>query len=181
MSLEMEINLGEMLYSPKDIAKIICQRDMSSKQSADLVKKVWKYERAFLSVDDYDDEKSFVQEVNRLVSGNYEKKDKAADVEYANQMGFDIKKEDLITDFLGVNIYFKDIRLQYLFYGKRNIVWRTLRPLLEMYGLQRRSARFNSFLRECLIYYHLKCTRIDGSACNLERVGLDEQLSFVVV
>ncbi|MBR2195250.1 MAG: hypothetical protein IJ911_06500 [Salinivirgaceae bacterium] len=181
MSLEMEINLGEMLYSPKDIAKIICQRDMSSKQSADLVKKVWKYERAFLSVDDYDDEKSFVQEVNRLVSGNYDKKDKAADVEYANQMGFDIKKEDLITDFLGVNIYFKDIRLQYLFYGKRNIVWRTLRPLLEMYGLQRRSARFNSFLRECLIYYHLKCTRIDGSACNLETVGLDEQLSFVVV
>ena len=181
MSLEMEINLGEMLYSPKDIAKLICLRDMSSKQSADLVKKVWKYERAFLSVDDYDDEKSFVQEVNRLVSGNYDKKDKAADVEYANQMGFDIKKEDLITDFLGVNIYFKDIRLQYLFYGKRNIVWRTLRPLLEMYGLQRRSARFNSFLRECLIYYHLKCTRIDGSACNLETVGLDEQLSFVVV
>lgn len=181
MSLEMEINLGEMLYSPKDIAKIICQRDMSSRQSADLVKKIWKYERAFLSVDDYDNEKSFVQEVNRLVSGNYDKKDKAADVEYANQMGFDIKKEDLITDFLGVNIYFKDIRLQYLFYGKRNIVWRTLRPLLEMYGLQRRSARFNSFLRECLIYYHLKCTRIDGSACNLETVGLDEQLSFVVV
>ena len=181
MSLEMEINLGEMLYSPKDIAKIICQRDMSSKQSAEFIKNVWKYERAFLSVDDYDNEKSFVQEVNRLVSGSYDKKDKVADVEYANQMGFDIKKDDIITDFRGVNTYFKDIRLQYLFYGKRSIVWRTLRPLLEMYGLQRRSARFNIFLRECLIYYHLKCTKIDGSVCNLETVGLDEQLSFVVV
>ena len=181
MSLEMEINLGEMLYSPKDIAKIICQRDMSSRQSADLVKKIWKYERAFLSVDDYDNEKSFVQEVNRLVSGNYDKKDKAADIEYANQMGFDIKKEDYIIDFQGVNVYFKEIRLQYLFFSKRDIVWRTLRPLLNMYGLQHRSVQFNRFLRECLIYYHLKCTRIDGSACNLERVGLDEQLSFVVV
>ena len=42
-----------------------------------------------------------------------------------------------------------------------------------MYGLQRCSVRFNIFLRECLIYYHLKCTHIDGSACNLETVGLD--------
>ncbi|MBO7432197.1 MAG: hypothetical protein J6U13_00435 [Salinivirgaceae bacterium] len=181
MSFEPDINLGEMLYSPKDIAKIICMRDMSSKQSADLTKKIWKYERAFLSVDDYDNEKNFVQDVNRFVSGNYDKKDKVADVEYANQMGFDIKKEDYITDFRDVNVYFKDIRLQYLFYGKRDIVWRTLRPLLEMYGLQRRSVQFNKFLRECLIYYHLKCTKIDGSACNLEKVGLDEQLSFVVV
>lgn len=181
MKFEAEINLGKMLYSPKDIAKIICQRDMSSKQSAEFIKNVWKYERAFLSVDDYDNEKSFVQEVNRLVSGNYDKKDKATDIEYANQLGFDIKKNEYITDFRGVNVYFKEIRLQYLFFGKRNIVWRTLRPLLEIYGLQRRSVQFNRFLRECLIYYHLKCTKIDGTACNLETIGLDEQVSFVVV
>lgn len=181
MSLETEINLDEMLYSAKDIAKIICQRDMSSKQSAELVKNVWKYERGFLSVSDYDNEKIFVQDVNRLVAGNYDKKDKVADIEYANQMGFDIKKDECITDFRGVNIYFKEIRLQYLFYGKRSVVKRSLRPLLELYGLQRRSERFNKHLRECLIYYHLRCTMSDGSACDLERVGLDEQLSFVVI
>ena len=85
--------------------------------------------------------------------------------------------EDLRT----VNLFFKDMRVKILYLNYQNYTRLKLRTLLANFGYKRRSEKIVRYIRDCLMFYHIKTTLRGNIPCDIEQIGLDKMVTFRVI
>lgn len=173
--------MNRFLYNPQDLAYIICARNMGIKDSAKFVKYVFQYEKLYLPSQYKNNFRNFQLDI--LHWSNYLSDQDTYDREFPKvnedlaSIGSDIILEDgsYYNDF---EIFFKNLRLRIIYLEHKNYVTIKLRTLLSKYGYIRRSEKINYFLKQCLYFYHITATLRGNTACDIEKVNLDNFVTF---
>ncbi|WP_315451863.1 hypothetical protein [uncultured Selenomonas sp.] len=88
----------------------------------------------------------------------------------------------LMRDDFNLELFFKKLRVQILYLGKKDYARMKLRTLMAEYGYQRRSKDFVRFLKIRLIFYHIQTALRGNEICDVETMdSLDDMITFRVV
>ena len=89
---------------------------------------------------------------------------------------------DLMCDDFDLDLFFKRLRVQILYLGKKDYVRMKLRTLIAAYGYQRRSKEFVRFLKIRLVFYHIQTALRGNELCDVETMdSLDDMITFRVL
>ncbi|MFC2315964.1 MAG: hypothetical protein ACFNLO_08715 [Selenomonas massiliensis] len=89
---------------------------------------------------------------------------------------------DWMRDDFNLDLFFKKLRVQILYLGKKDYARMKLRTLMAKYGYQRRSKDFVRFLKIRLIFYHIQTALRGNEICDVEAMdSLDDMITFRVV
>ena len=85
------------------------------------------------------------------------------------------------SDF-DLDLFFKRLRVQILYLGKKDYARMKLRTLIAAYGYQRRSKEFVRFLKIRLVFYHIQTALRGNELCDVETMdSLDDMITFRVL
>ncbi|MFC2799906.1 MAG: hypothetical protein ACFN4O_02850 [Anaeroglobus sp.] len=88
----------------------------------------------------------------------------------------------LMRDDFDMDLFFKKLRVQILYLGKKDYARMKLRTLMAKYGYQRRSKDFVRFLKIRLVFYHIQTTLRGNEICDVETMDcLDDMITFRVM
>ena len=88
----------------------------------------------------------------------------------------------LMYDDFNTDLFFKKLRVQILYLGKKDYARMKLRTLMAEYGYQRRSKEFICFLKIRLIFYHIQTALRGNEICDVETMDcLDDMITFRVI
>ena len=87
-----------------------------------------------------------------------------------------------MRDDFDLDLFFKRLRVQILYLGKKDYVRMKLRTLIAAYGYQRRSKEFVRFLKIRLVFYHIQTALRGNELCDVETMdSLDDMITFRVL
>ncbi len=174
--------MDELLYTAFDVACIINNVDLSTKGALKLAHRM------------YTDDKMFLAEVYRynyrkwlldvLYWSNYMQDKLILDAEFPSiqaMAGDDIDIALFMRDNFDINLFFKKLRCQIIYFGKNDYVRMKLRTLMAAYGYKRRTKDFVYFLKIRLAFYHIQTTLRGNEICDIEKMNnLDNMITFRV-
>lgn len=174
--------MREFYYSALDLAAIANSANLSVKEEADLLEKVWTYERAFLLPEDYKNKRKLILDVSYW---RYYLQDRGSiDTEFPAicrdfiSVGNTLNEEQFICDNTDLDLFFKSIRIRILFINERDYTRFKLRTLLKAYGYHRRSQKLLQHIRDCLLFYHLQPYEPSNVECDISNIPIDEMITF---
>lgn len=89
---------------------------------------------------------------------------------------------DLMRGDFDVDLFFKKLRVQILYLGKKDYARMKLRTLMAEYGYQRRPKEFVRFLKIRLVFYHIQTALRGNEICDVETMDcLDDMITFRVL
>ena len=176
--------MEELLYDARTLAGIIISRDMSLSSSQKFLNSVWEYEKEFLYLNQRLSKKRFVINVMDEVDYLQNKRSIDSEIKLINKdlesIGSDCRycSEDKFYD---IRSYFMELRLKMIFLDSQDYVRMKLRTLLRDHGYRRRSAALNSYLKQCMYFYHIETYVKGGERCDIEDISLDDMITFRVL
>ena len=159
--------------------------ELNCRAESQIIDIIWEGERVFLSPEYRKNQKKFILDVRYWLNYFYQKPilDKefpAIQKDIADtKKSFD--KEQYVSDFSNLDLFFKNIRIRILYSSGNGYVRLKLRTLLKEYGYQRRSKLLVEHINRCMLFYHLEATLRGGVSCCIEEAGLDDMLTFRVI
>ena len=169
-------------YSALDWAMLLSLRDLGARDEAALLEKIWAEERAFLVPDLEKSRRVFLLDV--AYWSLYLREKPCIDREFpmiqrdAADCGSSLREESFLSDFLDLDLYFKEVRFRLRFFSDCGYVRIKLRTLLKQYGYRRRSAKLLEHLEQCMAFYHLQPYLRGGIPCELSAISVDEMVVF---
>lgn len=176
--------MEEMLYTPRILALIACARDMSMKEMAGFISLVWEYEKEYLFPDHRFSKKKLQLDVMNEV--NYMQDKDSFDREFA-LINIDLKSigseleyypEDEEEDW---TLFFISLRLRMIFLDSQDYVRMKLRTMIGYYGYKRRTVELTAYLKDCLMFYHIKTYTRGENPCDIREIALDDMITFRVL
>ncbi len=174
--------MQEFYYTPLDIATIIGGMELGAKGEAHLLDLIWEKDRAFIAPKYRKSTRRFFLQT---AYWSYYLHDKAfLDSEFPvvqKELWLSqgtITEEQYISEYLGIELFFKSIRIRILQNEQRKYVRIKLRSLLRQYGYKRRSPQLLAYLNSCLLFYHLQPYLKGDEKCSLEDVNIDDWIIF---
>lgn len=173
--------MKELYYSPLDLAAVLRSLNMGAHGEADLMERLWTYDRAFLPSEYRDDKRALILKVDYWQHYLYDKP--AIDSEFPaiqkdlRSLGSQTDAEQFISDDMDLDLFFKSLRIRILFLGKQDYARIKLRTLLKVYRYRRRSAKLLAYIQECLTFFHLE-TYLRGELCKIDEISLDDMITF---
>lgn len=177
--------MRELYYSALDLAAIVSSVDLGCRAEADLLEKIWQYDRAYLLAEHRDNKRKFILDVSYW--GDYLQDKPTIDAEFpaitkdSLSAGNNLNTSDFICEASDLDLFFKNLRIKILFLGRKNYVIIKLRTLLKRYGYQRRSQKLMQYINECIYFYHIKPYVRGGVECVIETISIDEMITFRVL
>ena len=174
-----------LFYSPLDIAAIISSMQLGCREESRILDQIWENEKAFLDTPYRANQRKFILDTYYWLQYFYDKPmiDREfpaiqKDLAHSNRT---FQAEQLTSDFMDLDLFFKSIRIHIL-YGYRNDYVRIkLRTLLKHYGYKRRSHLLLQHINRCMLFYHLEATLRGGVPCSIKAADLDQMLTFRVI
>lgn len=172
-----------LLYTALDVACIIDNAGLSTKEALRLAHRMHTEDKSFLAVEYRQNYRKWLLDI--LYWSDYMQDKIALDAEFpsvqaASDGTLDIS--DLMCDDFDLDLFFKRLRVQILYLGKKDYVRMKLRTLIAAYGYQRRSKEFVRFLKIRLVFYHIQTALRGNELCDVETVdSLDDMITFRVL
>lgn len=174
--------MDELLYTAFDVACIIDNVDLSIKEALKLARRMYTEDKMFLAEVYRDNYRRWLLDV--LYWSNYMQDKLALDAEFPSiqaAAGDDIDIALFMRDDFDINLFFKKLRCQILYLGKKDYVRMKLRTLMAVYGYKRRTKDFVCFLKIRLAFYHIQTTLRGNEICDIEKMNnLDNMITFRV-
>ena len=172
-----------LLYTALDVACIIDNAGLSTKEALRLAHRMHTEDKSFLAVEYRQNYRKWLLDI--LYWSDYMQDKIALDAEFpsvqaASDGTLDIS--DLMRDDFDLDLFFKRLRVQILYLGKKDYVRMKLRTLIAAYGYQRRSKEFVRFLKIRLVFYHIQTALRGNELCDVETMdSLDDMITFRVL
>lgn len=174
--------MHELYYTPLDIATILSGMDLSAKEESRLLDLIWEQESAFLDPEYRNNRRQLILKTAYWSHYLFDKP--AIDAEFPVvekallSARITLSKEEYVSDFLGLDLFFKSIRIRMLYDPKKKFVRIKLRTLLRKYGYRRRSPQLVQYLNYCLQFYHLHPYLRGKEQCEISDIDLDDWIVF---
>jgi len=171
----------ELYYSPLDLAAVLRSFGLGARGEAELLERLWTYDRSFLSAKYRDDKRNLILDIDYWQ--HYLNDKPAIDAEFPaiqndlRSLGSHADAEQFLADNMDLDLFFKSMRIRILFVGKQDYTRIKLRTLLKAYGYQRRSEKLLAYIKECLTFFHLE-PFLRGEPCEINEISLDDMITF---
>lgn len=175
--------MEELLYTAFDMACIIDNLGLSTKETMRLARCMYVEDKAFLSEEYRENYRKWLLDILYWSDYMYDKI--ALDAEFPLVQavaGDNFNVEVLRRDNFNIDLFFKKLRCQIIYIGKKDYVRMKLRTLMAAYGYKRRSKEFVYFLKKRLSFYHIKTSLRGNKICDIETLdSLDDMITFRVM
>ena len=175
--------MEDLLYSPYDIAYIISKNDIGVSDTARVLNEMFIKDNAYIEPEYCDSKPKFMLAVMDMLNyiNNKDAYESEAPAIKKDAEDLGINSDDQgYADLQVVNLFFKEMRLNIL-YSSQYYTRLKLRTLLANFGYKRRSESIVRYIRDCLMFYHIKTTLRGNIPCDIEQIGLDEMVTFRVI
>ena len=177
--------MQELCYSALDVAVIISSMQLGCRDESRILDLIWEGEKTFLAIPYRTNQRKFILDTYYWIQYFYDKPviDREfpaiqKDLAHSNRA---LQAEQLTSDFLDLDLFFKSIRIRILYGDGNDYVRVKLRTLLKQYGYKRRSQCLLHHRKRCMLFYHLEATLRGGVPCSIEDADLDQMLTFRVI
>ena len=174
-----------LYYSALDIAVIVSSMQLGCQAESRILDRIWAGEKEFLDTPYRTNQRKFILDAYHWLQYFYDKPiiDREfpaiqKDLAHSNRA---LQAEQLTSDFLDLDLFFKSIRIRILYGDGNDYVRIKLRTLLKQYGYKRRSPLLLQHINRCMQFYNLEVTLRGGVPCSIEDADLDQMLTFRVV
>lgn len=175
--------MKELLYTALDAACIIDNAGLSAKEALRLAHRMHTEDKSFLAVEYRQNYRKWLLDV--LYWSDYMQDKITLDADFPSVQAVSdgtLDVSDLMRDDFDLDLFFKRLRVQILYLGKKDYVRMKLRTLIAAYGYQRRSKDFVHFLKIRLIFYHIQTALRGNEICDVETMdSLDDMITFRVL
>ena len=172
-----------LLYTALDVACIIDNAGLSTKEALRLAHRMHTEDKSFLAVEYRQNYRKWLLDI--LYWSDYMQDKIALDAEFPSVQEVSdgtLDISDLMRDDFNLDLFFKRLRVQILYLGKKDYVRMKLRTLIAAYGYQRRSKEFVRFLKIRLVFYHIQTALRGNELCDVETMdSLDDMITFRVL
>lgn len=172
-----------LLYTALDVACIIDNAGLSTKKALRLAHRMHTEDKSFLAVEYRQNYRKWLLDI--LYWSDYMQDKIALDAEFPSVQAVSdgtLDVSDLMCDDFDLDLFFKRLRVQILYLGKKDYVRMKLRTLIAAYGYQRRSKEFVRFLKIRLVFYHIQTALRGNELCDVETMdSLDDMITFRVL
>ena len=172
-----------LLYTALDVACIIDNAGLSTKEALRLAHRMHTEDKSFLAVEYRQNYRKWLLDI--LYWSDYIQDKIALDAEFPSVQAVSdgtLDISDLMRDDFDLDLFFKRLRVQILYLGKKDYVRMKLRTLIAAYGYQRRSKEFVRFLKIRLVFYHIQTALRGNELCDVETMdSLDDMITFRVL
>lgn len=172
-----------LLYTALDVACIIDNAGLSTKEALRLAHRMHTEDKSFLAVEYRQNYRKWLLDI--LYWSDYMQDKIALDAEFPSVQAVSdgtLDISDLMRDDFDLDLFFKRLRVQILYLGKKDYVRMKLRTLIAAYGYQRRSKDFVRFLKIRLVFYHIQTALRGNELCDVETMdSLDDMITFRVL
>ena len=172
-----------LLYTALDVACIIDNAGLSTKEALRLAHRMHTEDKSFLAVEYRQNYRKWLLDI--LYWSDYMQDKIALDAEFPSVQAVSdgtLDVSDLMCDDFDLDLFFKRLRVQILYLGKKDYVRMKLRTLIAAYGYQRRSKEFVRFLKIRLVFYHIQTALRGNELCDVETMDrLDDMITFRVL
>lgn len=172
-----------LLYTALDVACIIDNAGLSTKEALRLAHRMHTEDKSFLAVEYRQNYRKWLLDI--LYWSDYMQDKIALDAEFPSVQAVSdgtLDISDLMRDDFDLDLFFKKLRVQILYLGKKDYVRMKLRTLIAAYGYQRRSKEFVRFLKIRLVFYHIQTALRGNELCDVETMdSLDDMITFRVL
>ena len=172
-----------LLYTALDVACIIDNAGLSTKEALRLAHRMHTEDKSFLAVEYRQNYRKWLLDI--LYWSDYMQDKIALDAEFPSVQAVSdgtLDVSDLMRDDFDLDLFFKRLRVQILYLGKKDYVRMKLRTLIAVYGYQRRSKEFVRFLKIRLVFYHIQTALRGNELCDVETMdSLDDMITFRVL
>lgn len=172
-----------LLYTALDVACIIDNAGLSTKEALRLAHRMHTEDKSFLAVEYRQNYRKWLLDI--LYWSDYMQDKIALDADFPSVQAVSdgtLDISDLMRDDFDLDLFFKKLRVQILYLGKKDYVRMKLRTLIAAYGYQRRSKEFVRFLKIRLVFYHIQTALRGNELCDVETVdSLDDMITFRVL
>ena len=158
-----------LLYTALDVACIIDNAGLSTKEALRLAHRMHTEDKSFLAVEYRQNYRKWLLDI--LYWSDYMQDKIALDAEFPSVQAVSdgtLDVSDLMRDDFDLDLFFKRLRVQILYLGKKDYVRMKLRTLIAAYGYQRRSKEFVRFLKIRLVFYHIQTALRGNELCDVE-------------
>jgi hypothetical protein len=172
-----------LLYTALDVACIIDNAGLSTKEALRLAHRMHTEDKSFLAVEYRQNYRKWLLDI--LYWSDYMQDKIALDAEFPSVQAVSdgtLDVSDLMRDDFDLDLFFKRLRVQILYLGKKDYARMKLRTLIAAYGYQRRSKEFVRFLKIRLVFYHIQTALRGNDLCDVETMdSLDDMITFRVL
>ena len=174
-----------LCYSALDIAVIVSSMQLGCQDESKILDQIWRSEKEFLDEPYRESQRKFILDVYYWLHYLYDKPmiDKefpAIQKDLANSNRV-LLAEQLTSDFMDLDLFFKNIRIRILYGFGNDYVRIKLRTLLKQYGYKRRSQVLLQHINRSMLFYHLEATQRGGVPCSIADVDLEQMITFRVI
>ena len=175
--------MDELLYTAFDVACIIDNMDIPVREAMRLAYRMYSEDKIFLAREYRENYRKWMFDI--LYWSDYMQDKITIDAELPSiQAASDGKldAENLMRDDFDIDLFFKKLRCQILYLGKKDYVRMKLRTLMAAYGYKRRSKDFVHFIKYRLAFYHIQTALRGNEICDVEDMShLDDMVTFRVL
>ena len=170
--------MERLLYSPYDLACIICEHKMSVQEGAAFLKTVWQKDNTFLQDRYRDDLKRLYLDVAYCSDYLCNKGDVCEELfelnkeaDFFNKV---IKENKFEKEAFEINLFFKSERLKILYINQTKCTRLKLKTMIKKFGYERRSKILTRYINKRMIFYHMQAYLRGNEKCNIEDINLDD-------
>ena len=175
--------MKELLYTALDVACIIDMEGLSVQEAVLLAQRMHAEDKSFLAMEYRQNYRKWLRDI--LYWSDYMQDKIALDAEFPSVQAVSDGTMDvsaLMRDDFDMDLFFKKLRVQILYLGKKDYARMKLRTLMAKYGYQRRSKDFVRFLKIRFVFYHIQTALRGTEICDVETMSsLDDMITFRVM
>ncbi len=175
--------MRDLLYTAFDMACIIDNLGLPIKQSITIATWMYENDKTYLSEEYRNCCKKWLLDI--LYWSEYMQDKIDLDAEFPSIQSISEGKIDIeamMRDDFDIDFFFKKLRVQILYLGKKDYIRMKLRTLMSAYGYKRRSKEFVKFLKDRLAFYHIQTSLRGNEICDVETMdNLDDMITFRVL
>jgi hypothetical protein len=175
--------MKELLYTALDVACVIDMEGLSVQEAVLLAQRMHAEDKSFLAMEYRQNYRKWLRDI--LYWSDYMQDKIILDAEFPSVQAVSDGTMDvsaLMRDDFDLDLFFKKLRVQILYFGEQDYVRMKLRTLMAKYGYQRRSKEFVRFLKIRLVFYHIQTALRGNEICDVETMDcLDDMITFRVM
>lgn len=177
--------MTELYYDSYSVAYFVVSQEMGIKTQMEFLEKLYEQEYEFLHPIYKGNKKDFISNV--LYWTDYLVDKEKLDKEYPvvekdfKATGRQFIRENMISDYLEFDLFFMLLRLRILYLDGKDYVRMKLRTLLKHYGYKRRSDTITSYIKDCMMFYHIQPYLSGEEECDIRKIDIDDMITFRVL
>ena len=175
--------MEELLYTALDVACIIDNAGLSTRETIRLAHRMHTEDKSFLAMEYRQNYRKWLLDI--LYWSDYMQDKITLDAEFPSVQTISDGNLDLsalMYDDFDIDLFFKKLRIKILYLGSQDYVRMKLRTLIAAYGYKHRTKEFVHFLKIRLAFYHIQTALRGNEICDVETMNrLDDMITFRVV